>query len=162
AAAEGLAQSGERARDSDGLLQALLYDPAGKQIVSDLRETARHFREGTERVASGEGRIGGLTQPGTQGAARPLAGGMAGMGRLGGSVAGDARLGEALADLRVAMANLRDITTKVESGEGTIGGLLQDPTVYENLAAFLEGAQRSVLLRALIRAAIGRGRSPPK
>src|SRR5262245_18552755 len=160
AAAEGLAQSVERARDSDGLLQALLYDPAGKQIVAGLRETARHFREVTERVARGEGLIGGLTQPGTEGAARQLAEGMAGMGRLADSLAGDARLGEALADLRVAMANLRDITTRVESGEGTIGGLLQDPTVYENLAAFLEGAQRSVMLRALIRAAIGRGGSP--
>ncbi len=159
-AAEGLAQAVERARDADGLLQALLYDPAGKQIVADLAETARHFREVTGRVARGEGLIGGLTQPGTEGAARQLAEGMAGLGRLADSLAGDARLGEALADLRAAMANLKEITGKVEAGEGTIGGLIQDPTVYENLAAFLEGAQRSVLLRALIRAAIGRGESP--
>jgi phospholipid/cholesterol/gamma-HCH transport system substrate-binding protein len=55
------------------------------------------------------------------------------------------------------MADLRAITGRIEGGEGTLGGLIQDPTVYENLAAFLEGAQRSVLLRALIRAAIGRG-----
>ena len=40
------------------------------------------------------------------------------------------------------------------------GASIQDPTVYENLAAFLEGAQRSVLLRALIRAAIGRAMCP--
>jgi phospholipid/cholesterol/gamma-HCH transport system substrate-binding protein len=160
AAAEGLAQAVERARDADGLLPALLYDPAGKQVVADLAETARHFREVTGRVARGEGLIGGLTQPGTEGAARQLAEGMAGLGRLADSLAGDARLGEALADLRAAMANLKEITGKVEAGEGTIGGLIQDPTVYENLAAFLEGAQRSVLLRALIRAAIGRGGSP--
>ena len=56
------------------------------------------------------------------------------------------------------MADLRAITGRIEGGEGTLGGLLQDPTVYENLAAFLEGAQRSVLLRALIRSAIGEGR----
>ena len=36
-----------------------------------------------------------------------------------------------------------------------MGGLLEDPTVYENLAAFLEGAQRSYLLRTLIRSSIG-------
>ena len=59
------------------------------------------------------------------------------------------------------MANLRDITARIEAGEGTIGGLVADPTIYENLAAFLEGAQRSVLLRALIRAAIGRGTATP-
>lgn len=156
-AAEGLAQTVDRARESDGLLQALLFDPAGKQVVTDLRETARHFREITARVARGEGLIGGLTQPGTEGAARQLAEGMAGLGRLADSLAGDARLGDALADLRAAMANLREITGRVEAGEGTLGGLVQDPTIYENLAAFLEGAQRSVLLRALIRAAIGKG-----
>jgi phospholipid/cholesterol/gamma-HCH transport system substrate-binding protein len=55
------------------------------------------------------------------------------------------------------MANLKDITARLEAGEGTLGGLIQDPTVYENLAAFLEGAQRSLLLRALIRSAIGSG-----
>jgi phospholipid/cholesterol/gamma-HCH transport system substrate-binding protein len=160
AAAEGLAKAVERGRDTDSLLQALLYDPAGKQIVADLAETARHFREVSGRVARGEGLIGGLTQPGTEGAARQLAEGMAGLGRLADSLAGDARLGEALADLRAAMANLKEITAKIEAGEGTIGGFVQDPTVYENLAAFLEGAQRSALLRALIRAAIGRGGSP--
>jgi hypothetical protein len=32
---------------------------------------------------------------------------------------------------------------------------LEDPSVYENLAAFLEGAQRSYLLRSLIRSSIG-------
>jgi len=156
-AADGLAQSFERARQADGLLQTLLFDPEGKAIVADLRETARHFREVTTRVARGEGFLGSLTQPGTEDVARQAAQGLAGLGRLADNLGGDAQLGEALADLRVAMANLRAVTTRVEAGEGTLGGLVTDPTVYENLAAFLEGAQRSLLLRALIRAAIGRG-----
>jgi hypothetical protein len=156
-AADGLAQSVERARDADGLLQALVFDPRGKELVGDLREAARHFREVTARVARGEGLIGQLTQPGTEETVKQFAQGLAGLGQLGSDLAKDARLGEALADLRVAMANLRQITAQVESGQGTIGGLLQDPTVYENLAAFLEGAQRSLLLRALIRSAIGSG-----
>ena len=59
------------------------------------------------------------------------------------------------------MADLRAITGRIAAGEGTFGGLIQDPTVYENLAAFLEGAQRSVLLRALIRSAVGRSTPAP-
>jgi phospholipid/cholesterol/gamma-HCH transport system substrate-binding protein len=148
-AAEGLADAVDRARESDSLLRTLLGDPA---LAADLRETARSFREVSGRLARGEGLLGSLTRPGTEALAKDVAEGLAGLGRAADQVAGDGRLGETLADLRVAMANIRVITARLEAGEGTVGGLLADPTVYENLAAFLEGAQRSVLLRALIRA----------
>ena len=48
---------------------------------------------------------------------------------------------------------------KVAGGEGTIGALLADPTVYEDLTALLEGAQRSWLLRWAIRRTLDSGRS---
>jgi phospholipid/cholesterol/gamma-HCH transport system substrate-binding protein len=55
------------------------------------------------------------------------------------------------------MANLRAVTERLKSGEGTVGALLEDPTVYENLVQFLEGARRSFLLRTLIRSTIEAG-----
>jgi phospholipid/cholesterol/gamma-HCH transport system substrate-binding protein len=55
------------------------------------------------------------------------------------------------------MANLRAVTERLKSGEGTVGALLEDPTVYENLVQFLEGARRSYLLRTLIRSTIESG-----
>jgi phospholipid/cholesterol/gamma-HCH transport system substrate-binding protein len=57
------------------------------------------------------------------------------------------------------MANLRAVTEKIKSGEGTLGALIEDPTVYENLVSFLEGAQRSLLLRSLVRSTIHSGRA---
>ena len=156
-AADGLADAVDRARGSDTLLRAVLDDPA---LVADVRETARSFREVTGRLARGEGLLGSLTTPGSEGVARDASEGLRGVGRLAERLAGDARFGETLADLQAAMANLRAITARVQAGEGTIGGLVVDPTVYENLAAFLEGAQRSLLLRALIRAAVGKGKAP--
>ena len=42
-----------------------------------------------------------------------------------------------------------------------MGGLVVDPTVCETLAAFLEGAQRSFLLRTLIRSALQQEASEP-
>ena len=54
--------------------------------------------------------------------------------------------------LRSLTADLQVITTRLRQGEGTIGGLLEDPTVYEDLSALLRGANRSWLLRSLIRA----------
>ena len=55
------------------------------------------------------------------------------------------------------MANLRAVTERLKAGEGTVGALLEDPTVYENLVQFLEGARRSFLLRTLIRSTIESG-----
>jgi phospholipid/cholesterol/gamma-HCH transport system substrate-binding protein len=49
------------------------------------------------------------------------------------------------------MANLREITAKVNEGEGTVGALIADPTVYERLVTILDGASRSRLLRGLLR-----------
>jgi phospholipid/cholesterol/gamma-HCH transport system substrate-binding protein len=136
------------------VLRALLEDPA---LAADLRETARGFREVTGRLVRGEGALGALTQPGGEESIKQATQALTRLGQLTEGLGGDAKLGETLADLRQAMADLRAITGRIEAGQGTLGGLVQDPTVYENLAAFLEGAQRSLLLRALIRAAIGRG-----
>ena len=136
-AADGLAQAVDRARTQDSVLRALLEDPA---LATDLRDTARSFREVTGRIASGEGCWARSRQPGGEAsikAGRPTR--SPELGQAGRKVSGeDANLGETLADLRQAMADLRAITGRIEAGEGTLGGLIQDPTVYENLAAFLE------------------------
>jgi phospholipid/cholesterol/gamma-HCH transport system substrate-binding protein len=156
-AADGLAQAVDRARVDDSLLRALLDD---RTVAADLRETARSFREVTGRLARGEGVLGQLTQPGGEESVTRAAEALDRLSRLAGELGGDARLGETLVDLRQAMADLRAIAAQVRAGEGTLGGLVQDPTVYENLAAFLEGAQRSLLLRALIRSAVEQGSAP--
>jgi phospholipid/cholesterol/gamma-HCH transport system substrate-binding protein len=54
--------------------------------------------------------------------------------------------------------SLREITEKISSGEGTIGALVVDPTLYENLKKLLGGAERSRILRNLIRKSIEKGK----
>ncbi|MAG34425.1 MAG: hypothetical protein CL908_26440 [Deltaproteobacteria bacterium] len=56
-----------------------------------------------------------------------------------------------------ATSSLNRILAKVESGEGTLGLLLSDPTVFEDLKVLLGGAQRSTLLRSMIRMAVEQG-----
>jgi phospholipid/cholesterol/gamma-HCH transport system substrate-binding protein len=134
AAMESLGRAVDKAKgpgDDVGPLLALLLDPQYKPMAQDLQAMAKSLREISERLAAGQGFLGGLLTD-----------------------KGDGPMGEAGEDFRVAMSNLRVITDRLKAGEGTVGALLGDPTVYENLAAFLEGAQRSFLLRTLIRNSI--------
>lgn len=134
AALDALGRAAETPGPGDGLLPALLFDPEFRPVARDLQVLAKNFREVSERIAKGEGVLGGLLQGD-----------------------GDGSTGQAGADFRAALANLRAVSEKLKAGEGTMGGLLEDPTVYENLVTFLEGAQRSFLLRSLVRSTIQTG-----
>ena len=143
AAMDAVGRGADKAAPEGGLLSALLYDPEYRTVAADLQAVAKNFRDVSERLAKGRGLLGSLVADQT-----------------------DGPMGQAGDDFRVAMANLRAITDRIRAGEGTLGGLVEDPSVYENLASFLEGAQRSFLLRSLMRSTVGSGRSgaprPPK
>ena len=139
AAMEALGRGSDKATGEEGLLSALLYDPQYKEVAMDLKVLAKNLRDVSERVAQGRGLLGTLLSDGRPGTGAPGEG------------------GETAVDFAAAMSNLRVITDRLRAGEGTLGGLLEDPSIYENLAAFLEGAQRSFLLRALMRSSIGGG-----
>ena len=49
-----------------------------------------------------------------------------------------------------AGARLNSILAKLDSGEGTLGLMLNDPTLYEDLKRLVGGAQRSRVVRTLI------------
>ena len=134
AAMDRLGKLVDRPGLEDGLLPALLFDPKYRATLDDLRAVARNLRDVSDRLAGGRGTVGALLAEGDEGAVRA-----------------------AVEDLRAAVANLKTVSERLETGEGTLGALLADPTVYERLVAILEGAQRSLLLRSLIR---GLGREP--
>jgi len=89
-------------RGGKGLLHAILYDPAGGELVNNLA------------VASGS-------------------------------------FDSLVKDLASTAKSANNIVKKVERGEGTLGGIVNDPTVYEDLKVILGGAKRSKTLQLLIR-----------
>jgi phospholipid/cholesterol/gamma-HCH transport system substrate-binding protein len=136
AAMEALGRGAEKPGAGEGLLPTLLFDPEYRSVVEDARTIARNFREVSEALVRGQGLLGELVYGGD-----------------------DTALGRAADDFRVAMANLRALSERLRSGDGTLGALIEDPTVYENLVQFLDGAQRSWLLRTLIRSTVDAGRA---
>ena len=54
-------------------------------------------------------------------------------------------------DLRRLLENLEKISSGLERGEGTLGQLLEDPSLYEAVNDVVVGVNESRLLRWLIR-----------
>ena len=52
-----------------------------------------------------------------------------------------------------AVTRLNLVLEKIEEGEGTLGLLVSDPSLYEDMTMLFGGAQRSVVLRTLVRMA---------
>ena len=129
AAMDRLSRVVEQPSEQDGLLPALLFEPKYRNVLDDLQVVARNLRDVSDRVAGGRGTLGSLVKD------EPEEGGIR----------------QASRDFQAAMANLKSITEKVDEGEGTIGALIADPSIYDRLVTILDGAQRSRLLRGLLR-----------
>lgn len=61
-------------------------------------------------------------------------------------------------DMQAIVANAKGVTDAVNEGDGTLGLLVRDPQMYEDVRTLLGGAQRNALLRAYVRATVARGR----
>lgn len=133
-------------RESRGLFHALVHDPAGPQILDRLARTAERLETTVQGIQEAKGLLPTLLfDPARTAVLDDLQGAAAGLKGL------PVEIERLTGDVRQLTADLRAIATGLREGEGTLGALLEDPTVYEDLAALLRGANRSLLLRSLIR-----------
>lgn len=120
------------AKEGRGLLHALLYDKDGTQVLTRLNQASTELEGLVREAREGKGLIPSLFFDPT----------------------GRKALEDLLAvtsGLRATTNDLQSVVAKVRRGEGTLGALVEDPTLYEDLSALLRGANRSTLLRSLIR-----------
>ena len=119
-------------QSGEGLVGALFYDPAGKNAVAELTTLADEL--GTLARAVREEEDGFLHQ-------------------LVYGTGDGPNMGEELA---AAARDLRVIVGRVKDGEGSLGALINDPTVYEDLKGILGNVKRNRILRELVRYSISR------
>lgn len=166
----------EEVEKGDGALHALIYDKKAGQdvkvLVANASRAALRVDQAVGRVESmlnevqnGEGTAHALLY-GKEGAKAldelgNAAGQLAGLlqdakdnpnGAVHQLVYGDG--GGMLADLGSAAADIKQITSMVARGEGSLGGLIKDPTVYEDLRGLVGNVRRNKVLRTLVRFAI--------
>jgi phospholipid/cholesterol/gamma-HCH transport system substrate-binding protein len=58
--------------------------------------------------------------------------------------------------------DLRAIVGDMRKGKGTLGALLVDPSLYEDLKGLIGNTERNQVLRALVRSAIQADEGRPK
>ena len=118
-------------QSGNGLVGAMLYDPAGRNAVQDLSNLANQLGAIAQAVREEkDGMLHHLVYGGEPGAPN---------------------MGEELAQ---AAADLRVIVGKVKDGDGSLGALINDPTVYEDLKSILGNVKRNRILRELVRYSI--------
>ncbi len=113
-----------------GALPALLSDPEGKKrvfdLVDNLRVTSANLAAFSTSMQSGQGLLPRLLHD---------------------KQYGDQALGEFTSLVR----QLNEAVTKLNTGQGTAGKMINDPSVYESINDILIGINESKMLRWLIR-----------
>jgi phospholipid/cholesterol/gamma-HCH transport system substrate-binding protein len=116
------------ARSGRGLVHALVYDEQGGQAVRSMGQAASELAAITRDVRTGNGGLHNIIY-GNDSA-------------------------QVVANLNQTTAAVRDIMRDVQRGRGTLGALLVDPSLYEDLKSLVGNIQRNEILRAMVRYSI--------
>jgi len=127
----------EQVRTGPGMVHTVIYDD---KVSKNVAGTLEEIHQSLEAIRTGTG--------------------------LGHAVVyGDDNTQHVLTNVNAMSEDLRSIVSEMKAGKGTLGGLLVDPTIYEDLKSAVGNVERNQVLRALVRYSIkedeGRSRTDP-
>lgn len=166
----------------DGVAHRLIFDPEGgkrvDRVLANLEATSANLarvsadaRDVTARVKSGPGLAHAVVYDGelARGAVgtvvelhKSLEAVRTGNGLAHAIVYGDDQTQGLMGNMNAMSDDLRQIVAGVKAGRGTIGALLVDPTVYEDIKSLVGNVERNQVLRALVRYSIKQGDDRPR
>jgi len=140
---QSLSEIMQEVRSGKGLIHGLIYEKTGSEAVSELFKASRNVSQASENLSlilqqarEGSGLIHDLLYTEVQ----P------------GAVA--KRIDEILSSFAQTATNVRIASEALSRGTGTLGALLVDPKLYDNLVEVTDGAKRSFLLRQAVRTSL--------
>jgi len=119
-------------RDGKGLLHRLIYDDFGVEGIQSLERSLMAMESVMGEIANGQGILHTLIYEKPQDQ-------------------------DVVNQVMAAGARLNSILAKIDRGDGTIGLLVNDPALYEDMQTLVGGAQRSLLIRSMVRMAVDAG-----
>ena len=161
----------------DGYIGKLLHDPAESarlsQLMGNLQQTSAELTRTTQsvnqilarvntgpgfahEVVYGEDGAKAIAQVGkvADELGTALKGIREGNGLARSVIYGDDSSQAMMSNLNQASADFRQVVSDMRAGKGTLGALLVDPSVYEDLKLMLGNVERNRTLRALVRYSI--------
>lgn len=126
----------ERAKTGPGLVHTLVYDD---KLAESTAGTLAEVNGALRAVRTGNGLAHAVVYGDDQGSSQKVMTNLAGMSE-----------------------DLKKITSDLRAGRGTLGGLLVDPSVYEDVKSIVGNVERNQVLRALVRYSIkqNEGKAP--
>jgi len=112
-------------KEGDGLIHGLIFDKTGKQTVASMNKSLENLGNLLGEIQNGKGILHDLIYVGDQ--------------------------GQFLRSLNSAAKDLEKITADVKNGKGSLGLLLRDPGIYNQIYGLLGNLRRNRLLKAIIR-----------
>jgi len=109
----------------DGLVHSLIFDKSGKQTMAHMNKSMENLGNLLGEIQKGHGILHDLIYVGDQ--------------------------GQFLRSLNSAAKDLELITRDVKNGKGSLGLLLRDPGIYNEIYGLLGNLRRNRLLKAIIR-----------
>jgi len=67
------------------------------------------------------------------------------------AVLADVKQKDLVGNIKGTLANVEDITRKINEGEGTVGMLINDKSLHQDLQELLGGAKRSTVIKEAVR-----------
>jgi phospholipid/cholesterol/gamma-HCH transport system substrate-binding protein len=123
---DALADIVREVREGDGLLHSIVYERYEGQALADLEGSLASLDGILREVEQGDGVLHSL-------------------------IYDDPREQHVVREALEAGARLNSILGKIDRGEGTLGLMLNDPTLYEEVKILVGGANRSTLVRNLVK-----------
>lgn len=164
----------QSARDGKGVLHVLFYDDAAgrkvKEVLANAEAVTADVADMTQEVRTGDGLAHEVIY-GEGGEA--LAQKLGALSDEATSLVADIKTrpsaihsllyveenAQIVDELRGTIAGANEVVASINEGEGSVGLLVKDPQLYEDLRALLGGAQRNALLRAYTRSTIAHTRA---
>jgi phospholipid/cholesterol/gamma-HCH transport system substrate-binding protein len=135
----GIDTAVKRVNEGPGLAHEVLYGETGSQAIAQFGQASEELALTLKGIREGDGL-----------AHQILYGG------------GDANSQKIVEDLAAITGDFRVLSRNLREGKGTLGALMVDPSVYEDLKVLLGNVQRNEVLRALVRYSIQQDEQRPR